>query len=256
VPQDVHITTRYKDSDFLQALFGGVHETGHARYQQNLPQEWLDQPMGIGRSMGVHESQSLLFEIQLARSTPFLRVLHPLVVEQFGPQPALTETNFIALNQWVKPGLIRVEADEVSYSLHVRLRYEIEKALIEGEIEVDDVPALWNEKMLRYLGINTEGNYQNGCMQDIHWSVGAIGYFPTYMLGAMYAAQLFQTASKAVPQLEAEIEEGNLQGLSGWLKHNIWSKGSQYPTDELIFNATGEAFNVRYFRAHLERRFL
>ena len=256
VAEDVRITTRYKDSDFLPALLGIVHETGHARYEQNRPQNWLDQPVSSARSMGVHESQSLLFEMQLARSAPFLKVLHHLVVKKFGEQPALSETNFIALNQRVKPGFIRVDADEVSYPAHVILRYEIEKALVEGEIEVDDIPALWNEKMQQYLGINTEGNHQNGCMQDIHWTDGSFGYFPTYTLGAMYAAQLFHAARAAVPTLDDEIATGNLQGLSGWLQENIWQHGSRYSTNELITKATGEALNPKYFRAHLERRYL
>jgi carboxypeptidase Taq len=256
VPQDVRITTRYDDNNFLHALFATIHETGHARYEQNLPRAWRDQPVGLARSMGIHESQSLMFEMQLARSTPFLHMLHPLVVAKFGHSPALTEVNFIALVQRARLGLIRVEADEISYPLHVILRYEIEKALVEGEIEVDDIPALWNQKMKDYLGIDTEGNYQNGCMQDIHWTQGAIGYFPTYTLGAMYAAQLFEAARTALPALNGEMSGENLQGLSGWLEENIWSKGSRYPTDELIANATGEALNTRHFRAHLERRYL
>lgn len=152
VPQDVRITTRYNNQEFLSALMGIVHETGHARYEQNLPREWLGQPIAHARSTAIHESQSLLFEMQLARSNEFLQVIHPLVIQQFGEQPAFAEHNFIALNQRVKTGLIRVDADEVSYPAHVILRYEIEKALIGGEIDVEDIPALWNEKMQQYLG--------------------------------------------------------------------------------------------------------
>ena len=137
--------------------------------------------------------------MQLARGNEFLKILRPLVTAQFGEQPALEEANFIRLNQRVKPGLIRVDADEVSYPAHVILRYEIEKALIEGDIEVEDIPALWNEKMHAYLGLDTIGNYRNGCMQDIHWTDGAFGYFPTYTLGAMYAAQLFHSVRQALP---------------------------------------------------------
>ncbi|KPC49533.1 carboxypeptidase M32 [Amantichitinum ursilacus] len=256
VPQDVRITTRYKDDDFLPALLGIIHETGHARYEQNRPGEWLSQPMGRARSMGVHESQSLLFEMQLARSPAFLRVLHPWVIEQFGQQPALQLDNFIALNQRVKPGHIRVDADEVSYPLHVILRYEIERALIEGEIEVDDIPTLWADKMQQYLGIDTRGDYRNGCMQDIHWTDGSFGYFPTYTLGAMYAAQLFQAARNAVPGLDDAIAAGNLQSLSGWLKENVWQHGSRFSTADLITRATGETLNPAFFRKHLEARYL
>lgn len=256
VPQDVRITTRYNEPEFLSALMGIVHETGHARYEQNLPREWLGQPISHARSTAIHESQSLLFEMQLARSNEFLQLIRPLVVQQFGEQPALAEQNFIALNQRVKTGFIRVDADEVSYPAHVILRYEIEKALISGEIEVDDIPALWSEKMQQYLGINTDGNYRNGCMQDIHWTDGAFGYFPTYTLGAMYAAQLFQTARDAIPGLDQSIANGDISALFNWLQQNIWQHGSRYPTAELITKATGEPLNPRFFRQHLERRYL
>lgn len=256
VPEDVRITTRYNDKEFLTALLGIVHETGHARYEQNLPREWLGQPVAQARSTAIHESQSLLFEMQLARGSDFLKILRPLVVNQFGEQPALEESNFIRLNQRVKPGLIRVDADEVSYPAHVILRYEIEKALVEGEIEVEDIPALWNEKMRGYLGLDTVGNYRNGCMQDIHWTDGAFGYFPTYTLGAMYAAQLFNSAREALPTLNSDIAEGNLNPLFHWLKQNIWRHGSRFPTDTLIANATGETLNPSYFRKHLESRYL
>ncbi|EPK5932643.1 carboxypeptidase M32, partial [Serratia marcescens] len=256
VPEDVRITTRYNEKEFLTALLGIVHETGHARYEQNLPRDLLGQPVALARSTAIHESQSLLFEMQLARGNEFLKILRPLVTAQFGEQPALEEANFIRLNQRVKPGLIRVDADEVSYPAHVILRYEIEKALIEGDIEVEDIPALWNEKMQAYLGLDTIGNYRNGCMQDIHWTDGAFGYFPTYTLGAMYAAQLFHSVRQALPSLSEDIAAGNLQPLFHWLQHNIWRHGSRFPTETLIANATGEALNPRYFRQHLETRYL
>lgn len=256
VPQDVRITTRYNEKEFTTALMGIVHETGHARYEQNLPREWLGQPVALARSTAIHESQSLLFEMQLARSETFLKILRPLVVAQFGDQPALSESNFIRLHQRVRPGLIRVDADEVSYPAHVMLRYEIEQALIEGDIEVDDIPALWNDKMQSYLGIDTTGNYRDGGMQDIHWTDGAFGYFPTYTLGAMYAAQLFQYANNAIPSLQDEISRGDLTALFQWLQQNIWQHGSRFTTDALITNATGETLNPRYFRQHLENRYL
>jgi carboxypeptidase Taq len=256
VPEDVRITTRYNEKEFLTALLGIVHETGHARYEQNLPREWRGQPIALARSTAIHESQSLFFEMQLARGEDFLKILRPLIIKQFGEQPALEENNFIRLNQRVRPGLIRVDADEVSYPAHVMLRYEIERALIEGEIDVDDIPALWNEKMHSYLGLDTVGDYRNGCMQDIHWTDGAFGYFPTYTLGAMYAAQLFNSARAAIPKLSEDITAGNLHALFHWLQQNIWRHGSRYPTDTLITNATGETLNPRYFRQHLENRYL
>ncbi|MCU5775612.1 carboxypeptidase M32 [Erwiniaceae bacterium BAC15a-03b] len=256
VPQDVRITTRYKQDEFLSAMMGVIHETGHARYEQNLPKQWLGQPVAHARSTAIHESQSLFFEMQLARSADFLQLILPQVIAQMGAQPALNSANFVRLNQRVKPGFIRVDADEVSYPAHVILRYEIERALIGGEIEVDDIPAVWQEKMQAYLGIDTRGNYRDGCMQDIHWTDGAFGYFPTYTLGAMYAAQLFQAVKRALPQVESQIRSGDLQPIFDWLQQNIWQHGSRFSTQQLITHATGEDLNPAYFRQHLENRYL
>lgn len=256
VPEDVRITTRYDENDLLSALFGVIHETGHARYEQNLPRRWAGQPIAHARSMGVHESQSLFFEMQLGRSAAFLKHILPPIQQRFGNQPAFTLDNFIAWSQTVERGFIRVDADEVSYPAHVILRYEIERALIDGEIEVDDIPALWNEKMQQYLGLSTEGNYRNGCMQDIHWTDGGFGYFPSYTLGAMYAAQLFQAARNALPDLDRQLNSGNFSPLFSWLQQNIWQHGSRFSTSELIMNATGEDLNSRYFREHLTSRYL
>ncbi len=256
VPQDVRITTRYRENEFLSAMMGVIHETGHARYEQNLPAAWADQPVAHARSTAIHESQSLFFEMQLARSAEFLQLILPQAVAQFGDQPALNAENFVRLNQRVKPGFIRVDADEVSYPAHVILRYEIERALIGGEIEVDDIPAIWQEKMQAYLGIDTRDNYRDGCMQDIHWTDGAFGYFPTYTLGAMYAAQLFQSVKRALPQVETLIRNGELQPVFDWLQQNIWQHGSRFNTRQLITQATGEDLNPAYFRQHLEKRYL
>lgn len=256
VPEDVRITTRYDENELLSALFGVVHETGHARYEQNLPRQWLGQPVALARSTAIHESQSLFFEMQLGRSEAFLKRLLPAIIQHFGAQPAFEESNFIAWNQRVKPGFIRVDADEVSYPAHVILRYEIERALINGEIEVDDIPALWHEKMQAWLGLSTEGNYRNGCMQDIHWTDGGFGYFPSYTLGAMYAAQLFQAARNALPGLDEAIAQGDFSALFDWLRQNIWQHGSRFSTSQLIEQATGEALNSRYFRQHLTARYL
>lgn len=256
VPEDVRITTRYNEEEMFSSLFGVIHETGHARYEQNLPREWLGQPVALARSTAIHESQSLFFEMQLGRSAPFLKLLLPKVIERFGPQPAFELNNFINVNQQVERGYIRVDADEVSYPAHVVLRYEIERALIDGDIEVDDIPAMWNEKMQSWLGLSTEGNYRHGCMQDIHWTDGAFGYFPSYTLGAMYAAQLFSAASRALPDLEQAVASGNFTTLFDWLKQNIWQHGSRFTTSQLITNATGEDLNPLYFRKHLESRYL
>src|SRR5476649_485355 len=254
VPQDVRITTRYNEDEFLSAMMGVIHETGHARYEQNLPKEWLGQPVSNARSMGVHESQSLLFEMQLGCSEPFLKSVYPLVIAQFGERQGLDESNFIKLNQRVQPGLIRVDADEVTYPAHVILRYEIERALIEGEIEAEDIPALWDEKMQTLLGLDTRGDFRRGCMQDVHWSEGAFGYFPSYTLGAMYAAQWFAAMRRATPDLDAKIAAGDLAPVFMWLNANIWSQASRWDTPELVARASGEALNPRHLRAHLESR--
>ena len=256
VPEDVRITTRYDENELLSALFDVIHETGHARYEQNLPHSWSGQPIALARSTAIHESQSLFFEMQLGRSKAFLTRLIPAVTRHFGDQAAFEESNFIAWNQQVKPGFIRVDADEVSYPAHVILRYEIERALINGDIEVDDIPALWNEKMQSWLGLSTIGNYRNGCMQDIHWTDGGFGYFPSYTLGAMYAAQLFSAAKRALPDLEQSIAQGEFGALFDWLRQNIWQHGSRFTTEQLITQATGEPLSSRYFRAHLEARYL
>ena len=256
VPEDVRITTRYDENELLSALFGVIHETGHARYEQNLPRNGLGQPVALARSTAIHESQSLFFEMQVGRSNAFLRQLLPAVKRHFGDQAAFEEQNFIAWNQRVKPGFIRVDADEVSYPAHVILRYEIERALINGDIEVDDVPALWDEKMQAWLGLSTKGNYRDGCMQDIHWTDGGFGYFPSYTLGAMYAAQLFSAANRALPGLNQQIAGGDFSALFDWLRQNIWQHGSRFTTAQLITQATGEALSSRHFRAHLEARYL
>ena len=256
VPEDVRITTRYNEDELFSALYGVIHETGHARYEQNLPRAWPGQPVALARSMAIHESQSLFFEMQLGRSTSFQQQLLPKVIAHFGPQPAFELSNLVKLSQRVECGFIRVDADEISYPAHVVLRYEIERALISGDIEVEDIPELWDEKMQQWLGLSTAGNYRNGCMQDIHWTDGAFGYFPSYTLGAMYAAQLFAAASRALPQLESQIASGDFGPLFTWLEQNIWRHGSRFSTSQLITNATGEDLNPLYFRKHLESRYL
>jgi carboxypeptidase Taq len=258
VPTDVRITTRYDEADFMSALLGVIHETGHARYEQNLPQEWAGLPVGEARSMGVHESQSLFFEMQLARSAEFTHLLAPLAAKHFGREQdaAFTVDNIYAFNTRMKRGFIRVNADEITYPAHIILRYEIERALIEGEIAVDDIPALWDEKMQAYLGLSTLDNYRDGCMQDIHWTGGAFGYFPSYTLGAMYAAQAFTAAARAIPDLHEKIQCGELTELFAWLKQNIWQQASIHSTNTLIVNATGEPLNADYFRRHLLSRYL
>ncbi|AAQ58967.1 carboxypeptidase M32 [Chromobacterium violaceum] len=255
VPEDVRITTRYRDDDFAQSLMGIIHETGHARYEQGLPRDLLALPVGRARSMGIHESQSLSFEMQLGRSQGFLQLLAPMLRRHFGDQPAFEAGNLARLFTRVEPGYIRVDADELCYPAHVILRFEIERALIDGEIEAEDVPALWDQKMMAYLGVDTRGNYREGCLQDIHWT-DTFGYFPSYTLGAMYAAQYFATMRRLDPALDGKIGSGELEPVFGWLRDHIWSQGSRWSTDELVRRATGEALNPAHYRAHLEARYL
>ena len=256
VAEDVRLTTRYGEDDFMQSLFGTIHETGHARFEQNLPREWLGQPIGTARSYGIHESQSLSFEMQLARGPAFARLLAPLLNEHLGRQPAFSEDNLCRLFIRARPGLIRVNADEVTYPAHIILRYEIERALIEDDIEVDDIPALWDEKMQALLGLDTRGNFRDGCMQDVHWTDGAFGYFPSYTLGAMYAAQWFAAMRRRHPDLDARIAAGDTDPVFAWLNEHIWSQASRWETPELVTRASGEALNPAHFKAHLEARYL
>jgi len=256
VPEDTRLTTRYREDDLMQSLMGTIHETGHARYEQNLPREWLGQPISNARSMGIHESQSLSFEMQLGRSRAFAGLLAPRLRAHFGDQAAFEPDNLHRLMTRVKPGFIRVDADELTYPAHVILRYGIEKKLIEGSLKAEDIPALWDEGMQSLLGVDTRGNYSNGCMQDVHWSGGAFGYFPCYTLGAMYAAQWFATIRRQTPDLDARIARGDLAPAFDWLRANIWTQASRWPTAELAKRATSEALNPQHFRRHLEARYL
>jgi carboxypeptidase Taq len=256
VPEDVRMTTRFRDDEFLGSLMGTVHETGHGRYEQNRPRGLLGQPVSNSRSMAIHESQSLSFEMQLGSHPGFVAQIAPLLAEAFGAQPAFEPANLQRLMTRVKPGLIRVEADEVTYAAHIILRYEIERPLVEGSIEPEDIPALWDAKMMELLGLDTRGNYQDGPLQDVHWPEGLIGYFPCYSLGAMYAAQWFAAMRRAHPDVDQRITAGDFDVVFDWLRQNIWNQGSRWTTEELAIRASGETLNPAYFREHLERRYL
>ena len=190
------------------------------------------------------------------RRRAFAGVLAPLLRQHLGDQPAFEPENLYSLLTRVEAGYIRVDADELTYPLHVILRYEIERPLLEGEIEPDDIPALWNEKMSALLGVDTRGNYRNGCMQDVHWSEALFGYFPTYTLGAMYAAQWFAAIGELHPDLDERIAASDLDPVFDWLRANIWSQGRRWETAELVRRASGEALNPAHFRRHLESRYL
>lgn len=260
IPEDVRITTRYDRDNFLKSLFGVIHETGHALYEQGLPRGRLDQPVGRARSMGVHESQSLLMEMQVCRSPEFISFLAPKLAAQFGGVGAVSSAEWQAQSLQaticrVTPGFIRVDADEATYPLHVILRYRLEKALIGGELEVKDLPSAWNSEFSRMMGF-APPNDALGCLQDIHWYDGAIGYFPTYTLGAIMAAQFYDAAKKADPDIPGAIGQGDFSPLAAWLRENVHSIGSLLPTEALLLQATGRRFDVQTFKDHLTRRYL
>jgi carboxypeptidase Taq len=233
-----------------------IHETGHALYERGLPPDWRHQPVGQARGMSVHESQSLLMEMQACRSRSFLEFLAPLLRETFsGNGPAWSTDNLYRVYTRVQPDYIRVEADEVTYPAHVILRYRLERALIAGEMTLDDLPAAWNAGMKELLGIVPPSD-REGCLQDIHWYDGAWGYFPTYTLGAMAAAQLFDAACRARPEIPAAIGRGDFAPLLAWLRPSVHGHGSRLSTRELLIHATGRPLDPAVFKRHLETRYL
>ncbi|AUG54145.1 carboxypeptidase M32 [Thalassospira marina] len=252
---DVRLTTRYNEADFTSAIMGVLHETGHAMYELGLPADWRLQPVGKARGMSMHESQSLLVEMQASRSQEFLTYAAPLFKKAFNGEGAAWEAeNLYRLYTRVEPGLIRVDADEVTYPSHVILRYRLERALIEGDMKLADLPAAWNDMMQSLLGI-TPPNDADGCLQDIHWPSGAWGYFPTYTMGAMAAAQLFAAARNAVPGLMDNLAQGDFAPLMIWLRANVHGKGSSATTDEILQAATGAPLQTKAFITHLQTRY-
>ncbi|RCK26623.1 peptidase M32 [Thalassospira profundimaris] len=255
IPDDVRITTRYDVNDFTSAIMGVLHETGHAMYERGLPKDWRNQPVGKARGMTMHESQSLLVEMQACRSEEFLTYAGPVFKQAFGGDDASwSASNLHRLYTRVEPGLIRVDADEVTYPAHVILRYRLERALIEGDMKLADLPGAWNDMMQKLLGI-TPPDDRDGCLQDIHWPSGAWGYFPTYTLGAMAAAQIFAAAKKANPEIPEALARGAFGPLMQWLEQNIHSQASSRSTDEILQDATGSALGVDAFKAHMISRY-
>ncbi len=255
-PDDVRITTRYEEEDFSRALMGVLHETGHAMYERGLPASWRRQPVGRARGMSLHESQSLLIEMQVCRSREFQTFLAPILRAAFGTSgPEWEPGNLYRLGIRVERSFIRVDADEVTYPAHVILRYRLEKALLSGALALKDLPGAWNEGMKALLGIVPPDDRQ-GCLQDIHWYDGAFGYFPTYTLGAMTAAQLFDAAKRADPAILPGIERGEFAPLMAWLRANIHGKASRFSTAEIITQATGKPLDPAIFERHLRARYV
>ncbi len=255
-PDDLRITTRYDEDDFTRGLMGILHETGHALYEAGLPADWRLQPVGEARGMDIHESQSLLIEMQVCRSAEFLTFAAPHLKQAFnGTGPTWEPANLARIYSRVERSFIRVDADEMTYPLHVILRYRVEQALLSGDLQVADLPGAWNQLMNELLQI-VPSEDRLGCLQDIHWYDGGFGYFPSYTFGALAAAQFFASARRDDPQLLPAVAQGDFKPLYAWLRPQIHSQGSRHEAPELIERATGAPLSVEPFLAHLERRYL
>ena len=252
--KDVRITTHYYENEFRSALFSCIHEGGHAIYEQDVPDDLRGTLLAEGASMGIHESQSRFYENIIGRSEAFWKYFYPEAIKRFKQFEGVSFEDFYKGINAVEPSLIRTEADELTYSIHVIIRYEIEKALINGKIKVEDLPQVWNEKYKEYLGVEPQ-NDAEGVLQDMHWSGGGFGYFPSYALGNLYGAQFLDKMKKDLPDLYEEIEKGNLNIIHEWLKDNIHKYGAIYKPTELIKMATGEELTAKYFIDYLNNKY-
>ena len=248
-PGDMRITTRFDPDDVFSGLLGALHETGHAMYDLGLPQDWRDQPVGRDRGMALEESQSLLMEMMVCRSRPFVRYVQPLLVKHFGVGgPEWDVENVYGHLTRVHRGLIRVDADELTYPLHIMLRYELEKQLLSGELAVRDLPEAWNAGMEQRLGIRPQN--------DVDWAVGSFGYFPSYALGAVIAAQFYESMRAEVPALDEQLAHGEFSGMFGWLRTQVHSLGAKVPVQELLKSATGKPLGATSFIRYVEAKYL
>ncbi|MUV86827.1 carboxypeptidase M32 [Natronomonas sp. CBA1123] len=250
---DARVTTRFDESDPLDSLGSTIHEFGHATYTQGLRQDAYGSPLGEHRGLTVHESQSRLWENHVGRTEPFWELFVPQFNDQYGTDLTARQA-YEAANQVYEDNLIRVEADELTYHLHIILRFEIERDLLAGDLDVEEVPAVWNDKMEEYLGVRPDADGE-GCLQDIHWSHGSFGYFPTYSLGSVLAAQLYDAAASDIGDLDSQVRAGEFDALHQWLTDNVHSHGQRYTTDDLIEEATGESFTADYFLEYAESKF-
>ena len=253
--QDVRVTTRVNENDLNEIIWSSIHEGGHALYEQGLKIENYGLPAGEAVSLGIHESQSRLWENNVGRSIIYWKANYPKLQELF-PENLIdvTAEAFYKAMNIVKPSLIRTSADELTYHFHILIRFEIEKALIEGSIKVPELPEVWNKKYKEYLAVETPSD-ANGVLQDIHWSHGSFGYFPTYSLGSFYAAQFFARAKAEIPDLEKNIENGNMTLLLMWLRKNIHQFGKLYSAEELCIKITGEKLNFKYFMDYARNKY-
>ena len=254
-PTDVRVTTRVHEYELQSCLFSCIHEGGHGLYDQGLDQRYYGTPLGDSVSLGIHESQSRLWENCVGRSRAFWRFFYPILQQTFHHQlRGVDVEQFYAAINCVKPSFIRVEADELTYNLHIMLRFEIEQDLIEGRSQPNDLPAIWNQKMQDYLGIVPKSDAE-GVLQDVHWSFGAFGYFPTYTLGNLYSVQFFEQAKLEIPHLEDEIAAGQLMVLRRWLEQKIHRWGRMFTPDHLAQRVTGTSVNPEPFLRYVEKKY-
>jgi carboxypeptidase Taq len=251
---DVRITTRWDETYFPAALYGAMHECGHGLYEAGIPSSLARSPLGTGESLGMHESQSRLWENMVGRGRPFCTVLAPRIAEHLDGALSTLDPDVLyrAVNQ-IKPSYIRVESDEVTYALHIVLRFELEQQLIDGTLSVDDLPEAWNSRFEEFFGMEVD-NDANGVLQDVHWSAGLIGYFPTYALGNLIAGQLWERVQADLPDLEERIAAAELTPLRDWLGEHIHRHGSKFTTTELLEREAGGPISVRPFVSYVKRK--
>lgn len=252
---DIRVTTKYDENDFRSAIFGTIHECGHALYEQNIDPKLNGLPLSTGTSMGIHESQSLFYENFIGRNQQFwkynFKLLQKYSPEQFGD---VEVKDFLQAINYVEPSFIRIEADELTYPLHIMIRYEIERELFDGDLQAEDLPKVWNDKYEAYLGIRPK-NDAEGVLQDMHWSGGSFGYFPSYALGYMYAAQWKAAMDKDIPNFDELCEEGNLQPIREWLTEKVHQHGSLKKPFELLQEGTGEGLDAAYLANYLKDKY-
>ena len=256
VPGDIRVTTRFDLADPFSGLLGAVHETGHAMYDLGLPAKWRDQPVGRDRGLALEESQSLLFEMNLCRSRAFVKYLRPLLEKYLQVSgPEWEEGNLYRHLIRVRRSTIRMDADELTYPVHIMLRYELEKKILEGSLPVADLPEAWNANLEQRLNIRPASDV-DGCLQDIHWAVGHFGYFPSYVLGAVIAGQLNEALRAARPSLDEEMAVGQFGGVMDWLRDNVHGVGARLPVQELLKQATGKPLTAAAYLRYLESKYL
>jgi carboxypeptidase Taq len=256
VPGDIRVTTRIDPADPFKGLLAAMHETGHALYDLGVPREWQSQPVGKHRGMALEESQSLFIEMIVCRSRPFLAWLRPLLEKHFGASgPEWEPENLYRLLTRVKRGPIRVDADELTYPMHVLLRHQLERELLDGRLAVRDLPEAWNQGMRDRLDVQPADDAE-GCLQDVHWAHGAFGYFPSYAIGAVIAGQLIESLRIATPDLPAQVERGEFAVVTGWLSEHVHRAGARLSSTDLVEEITGRPLSAAPALRYLEGRYL